>query len=90
MRSLSKTKASGNCIQIQRINIKHFFDIVSGIRVQIRFECTDSLSMQIIILTNQKLEILLNILEFFFFKLVLVQLNFSLKEMFQIIFLLLQ
>lgn len=84
MRSLCEAKTFGYCLQIEGMDIKNLFNAVSCICVQIRFESIDCLAVEIVIFTNQQLKVILNFLQLALLELILIELNFSLKQMLEI------
>lgn len=81
---LSESETSGHCLQIERMDIKDLFDTIGCVGVEIGFECTCGLPMQVLVLAYQQLELLLDFLQFALLELVLVEFHFGLQQMPQV------
>jgi hypothetical protein len=70
------------------MHVKHFFQPIGCIGVQIGFKRTQSLGMQVLIFFNKGLKLLLDVSQLIVGKLIMVQFNFSVDQMLEITFLL--
>lgn len=66
------------------MHIEHFLQPVRCVGVQIRLKSTSSLCIQIVVLLDQSLKFILNIYELIIREFVMVQLHFSMHQMFQV------
>lgn len=66
------------------MHIEHFLEPVCRVGVQIRLKSTSSLCIKIVVLLDQSLKFILNIYELIVRKFVMVQLHFSMHQMFQV------
>ncbi len=84
VRRLLQTETRSYFLQIERMNIEHLFQSISRVGVQIGLEGASGLTVQVVVLLDQRLELLLHMHQLIVRKLVVVELHLGVDEVLQV------